>query len=148
MKINPYLVFNGTCAEAMTFYNKVLGGKLDMMKFAGTPAAEHVPASSKDKIMHACLSFGDQCVMASDSMPGQPEDMKEMSVTLHYDKPGDADRAFTALSEKGNITMPIGETFWAKRFGTFVDRFGTPWMINCSKPMQEFEQAMESYGKQ
>lgn len=57
MKINPYLVFNGTCAEAMTFYNKALGGKLDMMKFGGTPAAEHVPATSKDKIMHACVPF-------------------------------------------------------------------------------------------
>jgi PhnB protein len=59
MKINPYLVFNGTRAEAMKFYNKALGGKLDMMKFGRMPAAEHVPATSKDKIMHACLSFGD-----------------------------------------------------------------------------------------
>jgi len=58
-----------------------------------------------------------------------------MSVTPHYDKPEDAGRLFAALSEKGTVTIPIGETFWAKRFGTFVDRFGTPWMINCSKPM-------------
>ncbi len=133
MKINPYLVFNGNCAEAMQFYNGVLGGKLDLMKFGGTPAAEHVPASSHDKIIHACLSFGDHCVMASDCMPGQPEEMKGMSVTLHYDEPEDAERVFAALSEKGAITMPIGETFWAKRYGAFVDRFGTPWMINCSK---------------
>ncbi len=56
-----------------------------------------------------------------------------MSVTLHYDEPEDAERVFAALSEKGAITMPIGETFWAKRYGAFVDRFGTPWMINCSK---------------
>ena len=135
MKINPYLLFNGTCAEAMQFYNTVLGGKLDLMKFGGSPAAEHVPASSHDRIIHACLTFGDHCVMASDCMPDKPEAMKGMSVTLHYDKPEDADRVFKALSEKGNVTMPIGETFWAKRFGTFVDRFGTPWMINCSKPM-------------
>jgi len=135
MKINPYLVFNGTCAEAMTFYNGVLGGKLDLMKYGGTPAAEHVPAALHDKVMHACLSFGDHCVMASDSAPGQPDEMKGMSVTLHYEKPEDADRVFAALSEKGSVAMPIGETFWAKRFGTLVDRFGTPWMINCSKPM-------------
>ena len=49
-----------------------------------------------------------------------------MSVTPHYDKPEDAGRLFAALSEKGTVTIPIGETFWAKRFGTFVDRFGTP----------------------
>lgn len=135
MKINPYLMFNGTCAEAMQFYNGVLGGNLDLMKYGGSPAAEHVPAAAHDKIIHACLTFGDHCVMASDGMPGKPEEMKGMSVTLHYDKPEDAERVFAALSEKGNVTMPIGETFWAKRFGTFVDRFGTPWMINCSKPM-------------
>jgi PhnB protein len=135
MKINPYLMFNGTCAEAMQFYNGVLGGKLDLMKYGDSPAAEHVPAAAHDRIIHACLTFGDHCVMASDGMPGKPEEMKGMSVTLHYDKPEDAERVFAALSEKGNVTMPIGETFWAKRFGTFVDRFGTPWMINCSKPM-------------
>lgn len=135
MKVNPYLVFNGNCAEAMNFYKSVLGGKLDLMKFGGTPAAEHVPASSHEKIMHSCLSFGDHCVMASDSMPGQPIDMKGMSVALHYDKPQDAERVFQALSEKGNVTMPIGETFWAQRFGMLIDRYGTPWMINCSKPM-------------
>jgi PhnB protein len=135
MKINPYLMFNGTCAEAMKFYNGVLGGKLDLMKYGDSPAAEHVPAAAHDRIIHACLTFGDHCVMASDGMPGKPEEMKGMSVTLHYDKPEDAERVFAALSEKGNVTMPIGETFWAKRFGTFVDRFGTPWMINCSKPM-------------
>jgi PhnB protein len=135
MKINPYLVFNGNCAEAMKFYNLVLGGKLDLMKFGGTPAAEHVPAAAHEKIMHACLAFGDHCVMASDSMPGQPADMKGMSVTLHYDKAEDAERVFKALSERGNVTMPIGETFWAQRFGMLVDRYGTPWMINCAKPM-------------
>ena len=40
---------------------------------------------------------------------------------------------FKALSEGGQIRMPIQETFWARRFGMFVDRFGTPWMVNCEK---------------
>jgi PhnB protein len=29
--------------------------------------------------------------------------------------------------------MPIQQTFWAQRFGMLVDRFGTPWMINCEQ---------------
>ena len=42
-------------------------------------------------------------------------------------------RVFKALSEKGNVAMPIQETSWARRFGMLVDQYGTPWMINCSK---------------
>jgi PhnB protein len=49
--------------------------------------------------------------------------------------PADADRTFAALSEGGTVTMPIGETFWAVRFGMLIDKFGVPWMVNCEKPM-------------
>ena len=47
--------------------------------------------------------------------------------------PAEADRVFNALAEGGTITMPLGETFWAVKFGMLTDRFGTPWMINCEK---------------
>ena len=47
--------------------------------------------------------------------------------------PLDAERVFHALAENGSIGMPIQKTFWAARFGMVVDRFGTPWMINCEK---------------
>jgi PhnB protein len=135
MKINPYLSFKGDCEEAMKFYERVLGGKLEaMMRFESTPAAEHVPAEWRGKVMHSCLSVGDFMVMGSDSPPGRQEPMKGMSVTLHVDKPAEAERIFTALCEKGKVGMPIGETFWAARFGMVTDRFGTPWMINCPKP--------------
>jgi PhnB protein len=53
------------------------------------------------------------------------------------DQPDDAERAFKALSDGGTITMPFGETFWAKRFGMCTDRFGIPWMINCEKPLAD-----------
>jgi PhnB protein len=46
----------------------------------------------------------------------------------------EADRTFSALAEGGIVQMPIGETFWALRFGMVVDRFGIPWLINCEKP--------------
>jgi PhnB protein len=60
--------------------------------------------------------------------------MQGFSVTLNIDKPEEAERVFHALAEKGNVIMPIQETFWAVRFGMLVDRFSTPWMINCEKP--------------
>ncbi len=49
-----------------------------------------------------------------------------------------ADRIFNALAEnRAAVQMPIQETFWALRFGGLVDRFGTPWMINCEKGARE-----------
>ena len=135
MKMNPYLTFGGNCEEAFKFYQKCLGGKIEaMMPHEGTPAEEHVPPEWRKKIMHACLKVGDMVLMASDAPPGRFEPMKGFSVTLVMTDPAEAERLFHALSENGTVQMPIQETFWAARFGMLVDRFGTPWMINCDKP--------------
>ena len=62
------------------------------------------------------------------------EKMQGFSVTLGIDEPAEAERVFNALADGGTVTMPIQETFRARRFGMLVDRFGTPWMVNCEKP--------------
>jgi PhnB protein len=134
MQLNPYLTFKGQCEAAFKFYEKVLGGKIDaMIPHEGTPAAEHVPTEWRNKIMHARLVLGDKILMGSDAPPEHYEEMKGFSVTLGIDKPAEAERIFHALAESGTVRMPIQETFWAQRFGMLVDRFGTPWMINCEK---------------
>jgi PhnB protein len=134
MQINPYLTFNGTCEAAFTFYAKCLGGKIEaMMPHEGTPAEAHVPTDWRKKIMHARMTVGDKVLMASDSPPGHYEPMKGFHVTLGIDDPAEAEKIFHALAENGTVQMPIQETFWAARFGMLVDRFGTPWMINCDK---------------
>jgi PhnB protein len=56
-------------------------------------------------------------------------------VTVNIPEIAEAERVFHALSEGGQIQMAIQETFWANRFGTFTDKYGTPWMVNCEKPM-------------
>jgi PhnB protein len=135
MKANTYLTFDGNCAEAFKVYEKVLGGKIvAMMPHKGTPAEAHVPAEWRDKIMHARLVFGDNVLMASDAPPGRFDKMQGFSVTLVTHNPAEAERLFNALAEGAAITMPLGETFWALKFGMLTDRFGTPWMINCEKP--------------
>ena len=135
MQLNPYLFFNGQCEAAFKFYAKVLGGKIEaMMAHEGTPAAEHVPAEWRSKIMHARLVIGDKVLMASDAPPDRSDGaMKGVSVNLGVDSPAEAERIFHALAENGTVRMPIQETFWAARFGMLIDRFGTPWMINCEK---------------
>jgi PhnB protein len=135
MQMNPYLTFDGRCEEAFKFYQKVLGGNIEaMMTHEGTPAAEHVPAEWRSKIMHARLVFGGNVLMGSDGPPGRREPMKGFSVTLGTDDPAEAERVFNALAEGGTVAMPFQKTFWAQRFGMCTDRFGTPWMVNCEEP--------------
>lgn len=132
MQAQPYLFFDGTCAEAMRFYERALGGKLEMLMTVGeSPDCEQMPPGSADRILHACLIVDDGMLMASDSMIGQPyEKMKGFSVTLSYPTVADAKRVFDALADGGKVTMPLDKTFWAEAFGMVEDRFGTPWMIN------------------
>jgi PhnB protein len=134
MQLNPYLTFDGRCEAAFKFYEKVLGGKIEaMMTYGSSPMAEQTPADWRNKIMHARLTVGDKMLMASDAPPDRREAMKGFSVTISLDDPGQAERIFHALSEKGTVQMPIQKTFWAARFGMLVDQFGTPWMINCEQ---------------
>ena len=72
--------------------------------------------------------------MGGDAPPGRYEPPKGITVTLGIDTPAEAERVFKELSEGGTVTMPIEETFWARRFGMLVDRFGIPWMVNCERP--------------
>ena len=132
MQLNPYLLFNGNCAEAFKFYEKCLGGKIVMMMtHEGTPAAEQVPANWREKIIHARMTVGDDVLMGSDAPPDRYAPMKGFTVSCAADSPADAERIFKALSEKGAVGMPMQQTFFAVRFGMVVDQFGTPWMITC-----------------
>jgi PhnB protein len=135
MQINPYLNFNGNCEEAMKVYEKVLRGTIEsMMRFEGTPAADHVPPDWRKKVMHASLKVGDMRIMASDGPSGKSDGMKGICVALIMTDAAEAERIFGELSKDGKVEMPLQETFWALRFGMFTDRFGTPWMINCDRP--------------
>jgi len=133
--INTYLLFDGTCEEALTLYAKVLGGKIEaMMSHEGTPAAEQVPPEFRKKILHARMNIGGATLMASDCPPGRYRKPQGFSVNISAKTPAEAERVYAALSEGGTVTMPLSETFWAQKFGMFVYKYGIPWMINCEKP--------------
>jgi PhnB protein len=136
MKLNTYLNFDGDCKAAFEFYQRTLGGEIEaMVPFGETPAREHVTPLAYDRIMHAHLQKGDYALMGSDGTPEHPhEGVKGSYVTVQVDDPAEAERVFEALSEDGKVEMPIQETFWALRYGSTVDRFGVPWMVNCSRP--------------
>ena len=133
MQFNPYLVFNGECEAAYKFYERILGAKIEMMMtFEGSPM-EAPPELSK-KIMHASMTIDGQRIMASDSMPGQYQKPSGFSISIGLSDVKEAERLYKEMSEGGSVQMPLQETFWAKRFGMFTDRFGIPWMINCEQP--------------
>ncbi len=117
MKINPYLIFNGDCKAAFTFYAQSLQGQIEaMMTFGETPAGEHMPKDLHNLIIHTRLLVGDQVLMGSDTTPDRPvDDMSGCSISLNVDSIAEAERVFAALSEGGSVQMPLDATFWAAR---------------------------------
>lgn len=131
--LNPYLAFNGDCAEAMNYYKNILGGELNIQKFGDSP--DPGPVETRDLVMHSELKVDNIHIMASDTMPGQKVDFGN-NITLNISLTDEAEqtRIFDALVTGGRVTMPLQNTFWGARFGMLVDKFGNCWMLNCSQP--------------
>jgi len=131
MEFTPYLNFNGTCRQAFTFYQQVLGGTIDFMQTHGdSPMKDHVSPDWHDKIMHATLNVDGTTIMGSDAPAEHYTPAQGMYVSIGVPTATEGARIFSALAEGGKVTMPFSQTFWSPGFGMVVDRFGTPWMIN------------------
>jgi PhnB protein len=133
MQVQPYLFFEGRCEEAINFYVKALGAKVEMMmrikESPDPPPPGTHPPGSENKIMHAAMHIGDTTVMASDGRcQGQPN-FQGFSLSLYAPNEAEAKKMFTALGEGGEVRMPLGKTFFSPCFGMVADRFGVPWMI-------------------
>ncbi len=131
-KLTAYLGFDGNCAEAMHFYEKALGGTVELMTFAQAPASEGIAAELGHRIMHAALMLpGGGMLYASDMPQGVPfMGIQGVGLTLDYDSVEHAEQAFNALAAGGTVTMPLAPSFWIERFGMLTDRFGVGWMVN------------------
>jgi PhnB protein len=133
MSIQPYLTFGGRCQEAVEFYRDALGAEVEMlMRFKEAPDQPPpgmVPDNWGDKIMHCCLKIGDAVLMASDGCNSSEKNFQGFSLSLTASNEAEADRKFAALSNRGQVTMPLGKTFFSPRFGMLVDRFGVSWMV-------------------
>ena len=133
MKIEPYLFFDGRCEEALAFYKSAIGAETTMlMRYNQSPDPTPpgmLPPGSENKVMHASMKIGDAMVMASDGSCGGKPAFEGFSLTYNAKDEAEADRVFAALSQGGQVTMPLGKTFFARRFGMAVDRFGISWMV-------------------
>ncbi len=129
----PYLNFNGSCKEAMTFYQQCLGGSLSLMTIGETPMAEQMP-HMKDAIMHSTLlREGVVLLMASDGMGSQLQNGNTVTLMIDCASESEIRALFPKLSEGGNVTHPLQDEFWGAIFGHFTDKFGTNWMLNYQK---------------
>lgn len=136
MKMNTYVNFAGRCAEAFRYYEKHLGAKVGMvMTHAQAPGPSPVRPDWKDAVLHGRISIGETELMAADIPNAEP--MRSAYLTLRVDTDGDAQRVFSALSDGGQILMPMEETYFASRFGQVRDRFGVNWMILCERPLPQ-----------
>ena len=137
MKVETYLFFDGRCDEALEFYRKHLGAEVTMlMRFKDSPEPHQpgmIPPGAENKVMHASFRIGDTTVMASDGRcTGKPE-FQGFALSLGVASDAEADRYFAALSDGGQVHMPLTKTFFASRFGMVADRFGVSWMIIAGK---------------
>jgi len=134
-QILTYLNFDGNCREAMQFYKQCLGGELQLAPFAEMP--DGVPTEAKDRIMHARLTTGTEPLTAYDIPPGAPfRQGNNFAICLQPENISETERVFKALGERGQVTMPLQDTFWGARFGMLTDQFGINWMINFEKPKE------------
>lgn len=132
MNIQPYLFFGGRCEEALEFYRQTLGAEVDMLlRFRESPSpvpAEMLPPGGENAIMHTSFHIGENVIMASDGC-GEAPVFGGFSLSLTVAEQSEAERIFHALSDGGEVTMPLEETFWSPCFGALKDRFGLAWMV-------------------
>jgi len=130
MQVQPYLAFEGRCDEAIEFYKKAIGAKVEMlMRFKEAPDQSTVSPGSADKVMHAALRAGDATILMSDGRCNGSPNFHGIALALSASTDADAERIFNALAEGGKVNMPMAKTFFSSRFGMLSDKFGVGWMV-------------------
>jgi len=135
MQVQPYVCFEGRCDEAIEFYRKALGAELTFrMRFNEMPGGcdGHVAPGTENKVMHASLRIGDSTVFVSGGRVRPPAEFKGITLSIQVKDPTQAERAFAALADGGQVFMPLAQTFWSPKFGMLTDRFGVTWMVNVN----------------
>jgi PhnB protein len=133
----PFLLFDGNCAEAMTFYHQCLGGDLTLTKLADTPMKAQFPPEKHDRIINAYLKSGAIEISATDWMASPDFDAKQGNTYAIFIVGGTYDElkeVFDKLKGGGGTQrlqelrdMPFGT------FGQMYDRYGVQWIFRGDK---------------
>jgi PhnB protein len=129
--LSPYLNFNANAAEAMRFYQSVLGGDLSIQTFGEAGMAQ--TDQEKNLTVHAALTADGITLYASDGRPGV--DVK-FGDSVHLSLQGSDEQTLTSyfkgLAAGGHVDMPMAKQFWGDTFGMLTDKFGMHWMVNVT----------------
>ncbi len=134
--INPYITFNGNAEEAFNFYKSVFGGefsKIVRFKDLPTEISQHFSDDESEKLMHIALPIGAHNVLIANDAPkflgtvNENENRSKISVSA--ESKSEADRIFNALSDDGQIEVPMNDSPWGSYFGMFRDKYGIEWII-------------------
>lgn len=133
MHIQSYLFFEGRCEEALDFYRSALGAEVtELVRYRDNPDGTCKPGT-EDKVMHCSFRIGDTLVWASDGLcAGQPK-FHGFSLAITVPAEEEAERVFAALSDGGEVRVPMAKTFFSPRFGMAHDHFGVLWMVLVEK---------------
>lgn len=128
--LNVYLAFGGRCEEALLHYKNCFGGEIvSMQRYGESPAP--CPENYEQKIMHATYQADGIFLMACDTSPDSPVSSgNSVTLSLNMDDATEQHRIFEQLAEGGQVTYPLGMTFWGAEFGMLTDKFGIHWMLN------------------
>jgi PhnB protein len=129
----PFLLFDGNCAEAMTFYHGCLGGSLVLTKLGDTPMKAQFPPEKHGRIINAQLKSDALAISATDWMasPSFEPILGNMSAIFVT---GDDITALRSAFEKlaAGAQRERFQELHAMPFGTygqFYDRFGVQWIF-------------------
>ncbi|MCP2031838.1 PhnB protein [Okibacterium sp. HSC-33S16] len=129
--LNPYLHFESTAREAMTFYASVFGGTLTLNTFADFGGSGD--PDDDEKIMHGQIDAPNGLVlMGSDIPAGMESSGSNGSISLSGDDETALTGFFEGLATGGTISEPLTRAPWGDSFGMLVDRFGVEWLVNIS----------------
>jgi PhnB protein len=134
MRAVPYLTFAGNAREAMIFYKKCIGGKLEIQTIGQSPLAKRMPAKMKKCILHSSLVKKEFAVMASDMINENGLSRgNSMSIMLNCDSEREMKSVFKKLSQGGKQTHPIEITFFDSLLGDLVDKYGNTWILHYKR---------------
>ncbi|MCE7864300.1 MAG: VOC family protein [Bacteroidetes bacterium CHB5] len=133
MNISAYLTFNGNCRQAMTFYQKCLGGKLTFQTVSKTPGAHALPPKARRSILQATLRKDDLVLVGTD-MVGDLGLLKgnAVSMLLHCKTKHNARRIYDRLSKDGRKTQPLTVNFFDVLMGSITDKYGYHWILTVT----------------
>ena len=140
-RLNPYIQFKDSAREALTFYQSVLGGELNVMQFSEFGG----PAEIAELVMHGQLETpAGFTLMASDTPPGmERSEIGGITISLSGDDVDDLRGWFDGLAAGGTVNMPLEKQMWGDVFGQLTDQFGVSWLVNISGDAAEAAEGVQ-----